>query len=141
MKGREAVWQEIQQARQRGAAVVWVTHAMDEAQQWSDRLLLLHAGQQLALETPQALRQSLQGGEKIELTGTCTLAADTLACLPGVTRVLRQGATLTLYCQKANDILRVVLAQETLPHIFCGLVSLEDVLRLRIEERTGPCKS
>lgn len=47
--GRQHLWEEMQCARARGAAILFTTHLLDEAQHLSDRLCLLQGGRQLAL--------------------------------------------------------------------------------------------
>ena len=55
--GRRAVWETVRRLRQDiGAAVVFSTHDMDEAEEVCDRLALIFAGKVAALGTPAELR-------------------------------------------------------------------------------------
>jgi ABC-2 type transport system ATP-binding protein len=129
-EGRRGIWDEMRRARERGAAVVCATHLVDEAHHLSDRLLVLHAGRKVALDSPQALLARLQGREKVEIANVNGMRSDVFAQLPGVTEVLCNGHTMTLYCHSARQVMRVLLAQEVIPNISCGMVSMEDVFRL-----------
>jgi ABC-2 type transport system ATP-binding protein len=128
--GRQRLWDEVRRARARGAAVLYATHLLDEAQQLSDRLLVLQAGCQVALDSPQNLLARVEGREKVEIRGASGIRQATLARLPGITAVLCRGETVTLYCHSARDVLSVLLAQDSTPNISCGVLTLEDVFRL-----------
>ncbi len=55
--GRRAVWRHVAELRaQIGAAVVFSTHYMDEAEEVCDRLALIHKGRIAAMGTPAELR-------------------------------------------------------------------------------------
>jgi ABC-2 type transport system ATP-binding protein len=54
-QARRDAWDLIRAVRDRGVAVVLVTHFMDEAERLCDRLAVIRAGELLALDTPAAL--------------------------------------------------------------------------------------
>jgi ABC-2 type transport system ATP-binding protein len=55
--GRRTVWRHVQDLkRQIGAAVVFSTHYMDEAEEVCDRVALINAGRLAAIGAPAALR-------------------------------------------------------------------------------------
>ncbi len=134
-ESRRVIWDEIRQARDRGAAVLCSTHLLHEAQQHSDRILVLQAGRQLALDTPAALLQRLEVRDKIEVHSAQTIV-DTIGQLPGVTCVLHTGQTATLYCHDAPQAMRELLARDALPHVSWGPLSLEDVFDYSRTERS-----
>ncbi|MEU8221710.1 ABC transporter ATP-binding protein [Kribbella sp. NPDC048915] len=55
--GRREIWQLIRDLRDDGVTVVLTTHAMDEAEQLSDQVHVVSAGQVIASGTPDALTQ------------------------------------------------------------------------------------
>lgn len=61
IEGRRAFWEEVRLARERGAAVICSTHLIEEAQQYSDHILVLNAGRPLMLDTPTAVFNRLPG--------------------------------------------------------------------------------
>ena len=135
-EGRATVWSEIHAARARGAAVICATHLTDEAQQQSDRILLLHAGAQVALARPSDLLARLPGQEKIDIVATPGLQVEHIATLPGITAICANERTMTIYCQRARHVL-ALLADEGLSHISYGAVSLDDVFRLLTRDHGG----
>jgi ABC-2 type transport system ATP-binding protein len=129
-EGRQNLYEEVRQARSHGTAVVYATHLMEEAQQLSDRVLILQAGHQIALASPQALLAQVEGREKVEIRGAHGSLAAALTDLPGITNLSCHGETITLYCHSARDVLRLLLAQDNIPNISCGVLTLEDVFHV-----------
>jgi ABC-2 type transport system ATP-binding protein len=59
---RSGVWDRITSARaETGMSVLVTTHYMDEADQYCDRIAMMHRGQIHALGTPQELKSALPG--------------------------------------------------------------------------------
>ena len=79
--GRRAVWEHVETLRaQIGAAVVFSTHYMDEAEEVCDRLALIAGGKVAAIGTPNELKAKLGGDASLDdvftqLTGTRIAAA------------------------------------------------------------------
>lgn len=65
--GRRTVWAHVQALRdQMGAAVVFSTHYMDEAEEVCDRIALIHAGRLAALGAPAELKARLGAGATLD---------------------------------------------------------------------------
>ncbi|MFF7333803.1 ABC transporter ATP-binding protein [Streptomyces sp. NPDC090306] len=74
---RTGVWEHINAVRAvTGMTVLVTTHYMDEADQYCDRVALMHRGRIRALGTPDELREGL--GERRRAEGTATGALPTL---------------------------------------------------------------
>ena len=106
---------------------------MEDLHHQSDRVLVLHAGQQLALDTPAALLARLAGRETVDLLAVPALDYNQLRQLPGVTAVRDTGGTVTLYCQEARPVMQALLKQDSIRYLACRRVTLEDVVRLLIQ--------
>lgn len=82
--GRRAVWRHVQDLRdQIGAAVVFSTHYMDEAEEVCDRLALISGGRVVALGRPAELKARQGPGASLddvfnELTGQSLGAPETI---------------------------------------------------------------
>ncbi|GAA3523712.1 hypothetical protein GCM10022222_02340 [Amycolatopsis ultiminotia] len=64
---RSAVWDRISEIRERtGMTVLVTTHYMDEAEQYCDRVALMHAGRLRALGTPAELETGLGDGSTLD---------------------------------------------------------------------------
>ena len=131
---RIELWKYLRDLRQEmSLTIVVTTHLLDEAED-CDRLGLLHEGQMVALDTPDALRSSV-GGDCLTIRSRDPdrLANDITAKF-GVT-VQRVGDQLRIERQNGQDLLRDVVTQfgTVITSVTLGKPTLEDVF----VQRTG----
>ena len=88
---RRAVWELIEEERQRGAAVVLSTHLMDEAERLADRILIVHQGLIAVEGTPQQLTARSAADHIVLATGVRVDTSDLLAALPRGTVISEQN--------------------------------------------------
>jgi ABC-2 type transport system ATP-binding protein len=65
-QSRRQLWDVIRGLHERGRTTILTTHYMDEAERLCDRVAIIHQGEIVAMDTPQALLSGL-GGEIVEL--------------------------------------------------------------------------
>ncbi|MDB5337201.1 MAG: transporter ATP-binding protein [Planctomycetaceae bacterium] len=131
---RIELWKYLRELRQEMAlTIVVTTHLLDEAED-CDRLGILHEGQMVALDTPDALRSSV-GGDCLTIRSREPerLAVDITAQF-GVT-VHRVGDQLRIEREGGHDLLRDVVSQfgTAITSVTLGKPTLEDVF----VQRTG----
>ncbi|WP_406347992.1 ATP-binding cassette domain-containing protein [Streptomyces sp. NBC_00144] len=77
---RTSVWEHIDAVREAtGMTVLVTTHYMDEAEQYCDRLALMHQGRVRALGTPEELRADLRERRRARSEGSTGPAGSTAA--------------------------------------------------------------
>jgi ABC-2 type transport system ATP-binding protein len=84
------VWDRLRELGASEVTIILTTHDMDEAALLADRVGIMDHGKLLALDTPDALIDSLEGEGTLELTGDQPAdgaVVDALAALAGVERV------------------------------------------------------
>ena len=134
---RRDAWRLIERVRALGAAIVLVTHFMDEAERLCDRLVVLRDGVVVAEGTPAELVHRHGGGVTASFTSDLPLSA--FEGLPGVRGVRRHGGTVEVTGEPAallrlghllvsgdrvpNDL---VVRQATLEDAYIGLVTPRD---------------
>lgn len=131
---RIELWKYLRELRQEmSLTIVVTTHLLDEAED-CDRLGILHEGQMVALDTPDALRSSV-GGDCLTIRSRDPerLAGDITAQF-GVT-VQRVGDQLRIERENGHDLLRDVVDQfgSAITSVTLGKPTLEDVF----VQRTG----
>ncbi|GAA3167410.1 ABC transporter ATP-binding protein [Blastococcus jejuensis] len=89
---RRDAWRLVERVRDRGAAIVLVTHFMDEAERLCDRLVVLRDGAVVATGTPAELVHRHGGG--LTASFSSDLPLPVFAELPGVRDVRRHGTTV-----------------------------------------------
>ncbi|MGH3393645.1 MAG: ABC transporter ATP-binding protein [Streptosporangiaceae bacterium] len=90
-QARRDTWELIEGVRARGVTIVLVTHFMEEAERLCDRVALIDAGRIVAVDTPAALAEGLQAGQRIQFRPSVPLDDVLLTSLPEVTSVIHRG--------------------------------------------------
>ena len=88
---RGEVWSAIRDVRARGTTVVLVTHFMDEAEALCDRVVVMRGGRIVDAGTPADLIARHARSTTVTFTPPVSFDPTTLAALPGVDSVERQG--------------------------------------------------
>ncbi|MBJ7595857.1 MAG: ATP-binding cassette domain-containing protein [Candidatus Dormibacteraeota bacterium] len=90
-QARLFVWDRLRDLRSRGVTMILTTHDMDEAAELCDRLAIMDHGKILAMDTPEALTETVPGQNSLEV-GIALAGADrdpllaALSAVPGVER-------------------------------------------------------
>ena len=116
-QSRLALWEILGQLNADGQTIMLLTHYMEEADQLCDRVAIMDHGTILALDTPAALKQSVDADTivAVKAEGDATALADHLEqALDGVTRtrVIDGGAELHVTGTE-RIVPRVVAAAES----------------------------
>jgi len=134
---RQVIWDELRRLRDDGRTLVVTTQYVAEAE-YCDRVALIVDGELVAIDTPDALRQKVFGGDVLEITTILAVDPEHLANVAGVENV-QQPAARTLMVTVADaatltprimDTLRAVGVevagieehQPTFDEVFTGLV-------------------
>jgi ABC-2 type transport system ATP-binding protein len=134
-QARRSMWDLVREIRKRGCTVLLTTHFMEEAERLCDRVAILDEGKLIALDSPQALVQSLEQEKRIVFQLNTEPADLQLAAIPGVTNIDVNGGRVSVQGCGERFISSVVTSLEDHRADFYNLrteqPTLEDVfLRL-----------
>ena len=131
-QSRNAIFDNLETLRDRGKALLYTTHYMEEAERLCDRVVIMDHGRVVASDTLAGLYKRLPAVETLELEvdGAVDLAA--LGAATGVTRPMQDGARLHVgvsHLGQAAPILLAWLAANGhgVHRISSGRADLEDV--------------
>ncbi len=115
-QSRLALWELLGELHDQGQTILLTTHYMEEADRLCQRVAIMDHGKILALDTPQALKQSI-GADTIvtvKTTGDASRLAELLASeVEGVARTRTTDDTIELHMRGADRLVpRIVLAAE-----------------------------
>lgn len=96
-QSRRTLWDIIRQLRDEGRTIVLTTHYMEEAAMLAHRVGIIDAGKLLALGTPGELIRQLNRPTAITLPDI--FPVETLAALPAIVDIRREGGRAVLYTQ------------------------------------------
>jgi ABC-2 type transport system ATP-binding protein len=140
-QARRLLWELLQGLHRQGLTVIMTTHYMEEADRLCQRLAIIDHGRILTLDTPSALKQSLPGGQVLDLwVRSAHPVAPRLQSLPGVSRLEQVESNddggeferLRLFVDPGDGLLDRVLRAvreggADLRHVSLTAPSLEDV--------------
>ena len=110
VEGRRAFWAAIRADAERGRAVVFATHYLEEADQHADRIVLVSQGRVVADGTGSEVR-ALAAGRTVRAHWTRPepAAVEQLAALPGVDGVDRRGEQVLVHTSDSDAVARWLL--------------------------------
>jgi len=115
-QSRLALWDILRELNSDGQTILLTTHYMEEADQLCDRVAIMDHGRLLALDTPAALKQSIDADTVVTVrtTGDAGLLAEVLERdLPEVTRTRVADDRVELHMRGGDRLIpRTVLAAE-----------------------------
>jgi ABC-2 type transport system ATP-binding protein len=134
-QSRRAVWDLLEAVRKETRITVSLTtHYMDEAEQLCDRIAIVDRGKIIALDTPQGLKSTVEGSDRIELEieGEAGSAAEKLRGEPFIRDVTSNGnGTITLSTDDGPRQVPKIIA--TLENIGAKVAAI-NVQRLSLED-------
>jgi ABC-2 type transport system ATP-binding protein len=107
VEGRRQFWQAMRAVAERGKTVVFATQYLEEADDYSDRVVLMARGQVVA-DGPATEIKARAGSRTVRATLPGVGLAP-LKALPGVVRAERHGDTIILSCSDADTALSALL--------------------------------
>jgi ABC-2 type transport system ATP-binding protein len=114
VEGRRDFWESMRGVAKLGKTVIFATHYLEEADAYSDRIVLMARGRIVA-DGPATEIKAKAGGRTIHAT-LLDGGIDALGELPGVTSADRHGEAIVLSCRDSDAALRAFLAAYPAAH-------------------------
>ena len=109
-QSRNAIFDNLEELRRRGKALLYTTHYMEEAERLCDRIVIIDHGKVVASDTLAGIERLLPATQvlEIEVDGLVDLAA--LGALPGIDGLTQEGGLLPHWRVLRNVALAALLA-------------------------------
>ncbi|RLG60482.1 ABC transporter [Candidatus Geothermarchaeota archaeon] len=105
--GRHFIWDSIRALREKGSTIILATNNLYEADKLSDRVCIIHKGKVVALGKPKELKDTIIGGELIELNTDRNPPENTIKRikqLKNVIKVMTRGRNIRIYLNRAKEV-------------------------------------
>lgn len=106
--GKHRIWNMLLELREEGSTIILATNELYEADQLSDRVAIMHKGKLLVCDTPKKLKDSILGGDIVEIQlekDASTKIVEELKGLKEVVDVMQVKPTsLRLYLNKVEEV-------------------------------------
>jgi ABC-2 type transport system ATP-binding protein len=145
--GKHRIWNMLRDLRKEGSTILLATNELYEADVLSDRVAIMHKGKLLVCDEPKKLKDSIPGGDVVEITLEKEVSDKVLEKLKEIPRVVNvltiKQNQLKIYMNQAEEVLPkitelFVKAQIQVRSIRMSEPSLDDVFAhytgLTIEE-------
>lgn len=153
--GKHKIWNMILELRDEGSTVILATNELYEADVLSDRVGIMHKGRLLVCDTPKTLKDSIPGGDMIEIRLEKEAKQTSLEKLMNFEEVVDVAAispkNLRIYLNKVEEVVPQIMGlflKNNLPivSIHMSEPSLDDVfvhytgLTIEEAEQKGPSR-
>jgi ABC-2 type transport system ATP-binding protein len=150
--GKHKIWNMLQELREKGSTIILATNELYEADILSERVGIMHRGKLLVCDTPKKLKDSIVGGDIIDIQFENTPRPEAIEALKSFKEVVNvlpvKQSELRVYLNKVEEVVPKIMSlfvQRNMPvtSIRMSEPSLDDVFAhytgLTIEEaqKTG----
>jgi ABC-2 type transport system ATP-binding protein len=113
LTGKRLIWDKIRELREMGSTCIVATNEVREGEYLADRITIMSKGKHVVTDTLSTLKDSIRGGDIVELEFTAP-ADDSIVTelqqVGGTARVLREtDSSLRAYVSKSEDWLPIVM--------------------------------
>jgi len=107
--GKHRIWNMLRNLRDEGSTIILATNELYEADVLSDRVAIMHRGKLLVCDEPKKLKDSIPGGDIVEITLEKEASDKVLEKLKEIPRVVNVLALkrnhLKIYLNQAEEVL------------------------------------
>jgi ABC-2 type transport system ATP-binding protein len=111
--GKHKIWNMLLELRDEGSTIILATNELYEADELSDRVGILHMGKLLVCETPKKLKDSIVGGDIVDIqlgTNASTTIITDLKELKEVVDIMQLRPThLRLYLNRVEEVIPQIM--------------------------------
>jgi len=111
--GKHRIWNMIRSLRDEGSTIILATNELYEADQLSDRIAIMHKGKLLVCDTPQKLKDTIPGGDVLDIRledDKTEKAIEELKVIKEVAEVKTVGLKrLKVYLNRAEELMPKIM--------------------------------
>jgi ABC-2 type transport system ATP-binding protein len=112
--GKHKIWNMLLELRDEGSTIILATNELYEADRLSDRVAILHKGKLLVRDTPKKLKDSILGGDIVDVQLGQDAPASVVEDLKGLKEVVDvmqiKPTNLRLYLNKVEEVVPNIMA-------------------------------
>ena len=112
--GKHKIWRMLRELREEGTTIILATNELYEADILSDRVGIMHRGKLLVCDTPQKLKDSIVGGDVVEIQFEAEPSPKIVEKLDQFKEVVKitkiKRSTLRLYLNKVEEVVPKIMS-------------------------------
>lgn len=114
LEGKRMIWDKIRGLRDSGSTIIVATNEVREAEYLADRLSIMKAGKEVVTENLRVLKDSIKGGDVVEVEFSAPITPDvskTLMGVPGTVHLTTENENLVkAFVNRSEDWLPQMMA-------------------------------
>ena len=126
ISGKFKIWEMIRSMRDEGSTIILATNELNEADRLSDRVAIMYHGRLRICDTPRNLKDSIPGGDVIDIRLEMPVDNKTVAALNGIAGIVDSAVVnpthLRIYLNRAEKMLPKIMS--TLSSLGVGISSI-----------------
>jgi len=126
ISGKFKIWEMIRSMRDEGSTIILATNELSEADRLSDRVAIMYHGRLRICDTPRNLKDSIPGGDVIDIRLEMAVDNKTVAELNGIAGIVDSAVVkpthLRIYLNRAEKMLPKIMS--TLSSLGVGISSI-----------------
>lgn len=126
VSGKFQIWEMIRTLRDEGSTILLATNELSEADRLSDRVAIMHHGRLRVLDTPRNLKDSIPGGDVIDVRAETAVDNKTVTEMKGIAGVvdlaLVNPTHMRIYLNRAEKMLPKIMTR--LNELRIGITSI-----------------
>ncbi len=107
--GKHKIWNMLLELREDGSTIILATNELYEADRLSDRVAIMHKGKLLVCDTPKKLKDSILGGDIVDVQLEREASAETVQGLKDLEEVVDimevKPTSLRLYLNRVEEVI------------------------------------
>ncbi|MEM2463774.1 MAG: ATP-binding cassette domain-containing protein [Candidatus Bathyarchaeia archaeon] len=111
--GKHKIWRMLRELREEGTTIILATNELYEADVLSDRVGIMHRGKLLVCDTPQKLKDSIVGGDIVEIqfeADPLPKVVEALEQFKEIVKIIKtKASTLRLYLNKVEEVVPKIM--------------------------------
>ncbi|MEM0356771.1 MAG: ATP-binding cassette domain-containing protein [Candidatus Bathyarchaeia archaeon] len=112
--GKHKIWRMLRELREEGTTIILATNELYEADVLSDRVGIMHRGKLLVCDTPQKLKDSIVGGDIVEIqfeSDPSPKIVEELEHFREVVKIIKtKASTLRLYLNRVEEVVPKIMS-------------------------------
>ena len=128
--GKHKIWNMIRELRDEGSTIILATNELHEADILSDRVAIMHKGKLLVCDTPKTLKDSIVGGDLIDVHLEKDVTHGTLEELKNFQEVVDVIAVhptnLRVYLNKAEEVVPQIMKLFLKRHLPISAINMSE---------------
>ena len=130
ISGKYQIWEKIRSLRDEGSTIILATNELSEADRLADRVAIMYHGRLRVCDTPRNLKDSIPGGDVIDIRFETPVEDRTVSELKGIAGIvdlaLVKPTHMRIYLNRAEKMLPKIMQLLSTLHVGINSINMKE---------------